>query len=766
MEALQNQYIGYHSQNITDESKEKGLERISKEFLSTVEPGDRFAQGVDFYEDIVRISQYFDEHEDFYKMVKAGINSLEKYGLNLWKFPWRKEYHTVKLYTAYFKCNIEKQLKDKDFILSVLEFLGYTERDEQKVSLKDSERRNAMRASFYLYLLQVELQLIEEIQSQISTRNIPLEKIVKVRSKKRTVEEAIHYLDIKIANKRRKLELSKAISSGAADAINRSNEPTVGNRYIPVAELPHYKVPPGGVDSGQVTDNVLYGLSPKGTQTEHADTYNCDARNQRLLDSRNHGRYDDARMSVAGREKTSDSQHATKPLTGSPLYSANAKGGHQHYVDSRCSTYPRSGCDDARMTVTRREKTTDSQYATKPSTGSPLYSAYTKEGQQHGADSRYRTFPLPGSPYTPGNTKGRIEESKMQLALHSNGYSFRSSEGAGAIAHGTNTRYVNLRGTNGSYSQNITSSGLDKSLLTRQGGRPIHQTSSSHSAQGFTGMENERHARSTCHLSGNNEPSYASKAAQASQQNRNMSSEDKRQPENVRHIPGADEAAKSMQASPVASGNTAVYNISSGATEGKSHLSEKPLSHVVSRTTRNSTQKEDFQPVQIPNRGSVKEFQTGAVSTTQTTSYEARAANKANKVENSICVLCRLEASCICRSCFRCVCEKCKETYSAALCEETNGGHQFVKLKVPKGKCEQSLKISREEWSCVRCTFFNPAEKKICQMCATTRGLGAVELSKPGSRVCGACTYHNNENARYCCACLYNLDLNCPETAC
>lgn len=97
VEALQNQYIGYHSQNITDESKEKGLERISKEFLSTVEPGDRFAQGVDFYEDIVRISQYFDEHEDFYKMVKAGINSLEKYGLNLWKFPWRKEYHTVKV---------------------------------------------------------------------------------------------------------------------------------------------------------------------------------------------------------------------------------------------------------------------------------------------------------------------------------------------------------------------------------------------------------------------------------------------------------------------------------------------------------------------------------------------------------------------------------------------------------------------------------------------------------------------------------------------
>ena len=94
--SLPNQYIEYHS-NDANETREKVLVRNSKEFLSTSEPGDRFALEVKFYDDVERIAQKFESDEDFFKMMKAGINSLEKCGVNLWRFPWCKEYHAVKV---------------------------------------------------------------------------------------------------------------------------------------------------------------------------------------------------------------------------------------------------------------------------------------------------------------------------------------------------------------------------------------------------------------------------------------------------------------------------------------------------------------------------------------------------------------------------------------------------------------------------------------------------------------------------------------------
>ena len=233
------------------------------------------------------------------------------------------------LYTEFLK-NIEKQLKDKEFIFSVLKFLGYTERDEQKVYIKDSGRRNPIWASFNLFLLQVELQIMEEIQSQNSSRNIPLKEIVRARSKRRTVEEAIRYLDLKFSSKQPELdkrqgddaassgltrgmssdnikararppgELSsgdqtttssysgssaslsvplKVSDSGAVDASNRSDEPTARNGYVPTAQLPHHK-PLGGVDWERIADNVLYGVNPEENQPERASAYNWEVHDQ------------------------------------------------------------------------------------------------------------------------------------------------------------------------------------------------------------------------------------------------------------------------------------------------------------------------------------------------------------------------------------------------------------------------------------------------------------------------------------------------------
>ena len=313
----------------------------------------------------------------------------------------------------------------------------------------------------------------------------------------------------------------------------------------------------------------------------------------------------------------------------------------------------------------------------------------------------------------------------MQPALLNNGHSFNSSARAGACVHGINTKYANFGCNIGSDSQKIGCSGSYKSLSTKEGERRfedrlpiIQETYISRSAKGLIGLEGETHVRSSNHLSRSDEPSNVSKAAKAPQQQKNISSGHRRQ----EHIPSAEEAAKSRQAhrsqvnieSPVAP--TGVFNVSSSAT-------------VQNRTNGDSTRKVDgsachsspFQ-VQNPTQDSVKGPQTGAVSVAQTTlSHEARAVEQAKKVENGLCEHCLLPASCICRSCHQLVCGKCKKVYSVDICAVTKGEHEFANLKASEGKGEQGNGISGEKWSCLRCTYVNPAENKICAICSTTR---------------------------------------------
>ena len=575
------------------------------------------------------------------------------------------------LYTAFFK-NIEKQLKDKEFIFSVLKFLGYTERDEHKVYIKDSGGRNPIWASFNLFLLQVELQIVEEIQNL--SRNIPLKEIVKARSKRRTMEEAIRYLDRKFSSKqdvirgtssdnikaRARLSgelasgdqtttssysgssanlsvLSKATYSGAADASNRSNEPTARNRYVPGAQL-------------RITDNILYGVNPEESQPEPASAYDREVHDQTSLSSRYPDRCDNFRNATT-REKTGNSQHVTTPPTGRPQYSANTKGGQRHYADS---------------------------------------SGYT--------------FHQLGVPHSPRLTNVGVKDPEEQPAVLNNGHSFNSSAEAGTSVHGINTRYANLR----SDRHNVRNSGSDKSLPAKEGGRRFED-----------GL-----------------------------------------------------LTKVTIESPVAF--TAVNNISSGATEGRNHLSEKPPSPVQDRRIGDLTRKEDgsarhFPPLQgqNPTQGSVTGSQSRAVSVTKTTlSHEARAVKQTKEVEKSVCEQCLVPASCICHSCHRLICGKCKAIFAVDICAVTKGEHDFVNLTASERKGEQGNEISGGEWSCLRCTYVNPAENKICAMCSTTRGLSAVELSKPGSRVCSVCTYHNKENAKICNACSITLDLHGRETMC
>ena len=544
-------------------------------------------------------------------------------------------------------------------------------------------------------------------------------------------------------------------------------------------------------------------------------------------------------VGVKDPEVTGNSQHVTTPSIGRPQYSVNTKRGQQHDADSSYSTFrqlgvPRCPCL-TNVGVKDPDVTGNSQHVTTPPVGRPHFSANTKGGQQHDADSSYCTFHQLGVPHVhcARLTNVEVKDPEVQPALLNNGHSFNSSARAGASVHGINTRYANFGCNIGSDGQNIGCSGSYKSLSTKEGERRfedrlpiIQETYISRSSKGLIGLEGEMHVRSSNHLSSNDEPSNVSKAAKAPQQQKNMSSGHRRQ----EHIPSAEEAAKSRQAhrsqvnieSPVAP--TGVFNVSSSAT-------------VQNRTNGDSTRKVDgsachsspFQ-VQNPTQDSVKGPQTGAVSVAQTTlSHGARAVEQTKKVENSVCEHCLVPASCICRSCYQLVCgkckaifcvdicavtkgehefvnfkasegkgeqgngisgeewsclrctyvnpaenkicamcsttrKKCKEISSVDICAVTKGEHEFVNLEASEGKGEQGIGISGEEWSCLRCTYVNPVENKICAICSTTRGLSAVEPSKPGSRVCSSCTFHNEENAKFCFVCSRHLYLNFSET--
>jgi len=132
----------------------------------------------------------------------------------------------------------------------------------------------------------------------------------------------------------------------------------------------------------------------------------------------------------------------------------------------------------------------------------------------------------------------------------------------------------------------------------------------------------------------------------------------------------------------------------------------------------------------------------------------------------TICELCGLQGTIICRNCLKIVCIECMEIYVTDLCEATKEQHAFLKFKDIKTPGDSKAYSSQEsanrneasgdgekDWPCSRCTYLNHPEHRICVVCGATRGIGVVESAKPGSRVCRNCTLHNEETAAVCTAC-------------
>ena len=92
-------YKEYHLTNNKETPVPQSLETDGRELLSSVEPESRYlCLGTDFYKNVLeKIAQKLERNEDSIQKMKAGFHCLEKYAINLWKFPWRKEYHSIKV---------------------------------------------------------------------------------------------------------------------------------------------------------------------------------------------------------------------------------------------------------------------------------------------------------------------------------------------------------------------------------------------------------------------------------------------------------------------------------------------------------------------------------------------------------------------------------------------------------------------------------------------------------------------------------------------
>ena len=92
-------YCDYYSNDANEISKES-LVKQSREFLTSVTPEERFLN-LDVYRKLKQISENLDKNVKSYQesisRISSGFKSLEQYGVNLWRFPWRKEYHTIKV---------------------------------------------------------------------------------------------------------------------------------------------------------------------------------------------------------------------------------------------------------------------------------------------------------------------------------------------------------------------------------------------------------------------------------------------------------------------------------------------------------------------------------------------------------------------------------------------------------------------------------------------------------------------------------------------
>ncbi|XP_018425648.1 PREDICTED: spermatogenesis-associated protein 2 [Nanorana parkeri] len=174
-EDLFRKYVQFHESKLdASDSKPRA---ISDEYLRTaasallslpkIDPSHRF-----------RLIRFYDVCENSLKSLRtSNLRSLhnaaamlETIGINLFLYPWKKEYKNIKTYTGPFVYYVRAALIDDD-IRHILNNMGYLQEYGTVYRLKDHvDTTQVKRVSFELFLARVECELLLEIYLQVKDK--------------------------------------------------------------------------------------------------------------------------------------------------------------------------------------------------------------------------------------------------------------------------------------------------------------------------------------------------------------------------------------------------------------------------------------------------------------------------------------------------------------------------------------------------------------------------------------------------------------------
>ncbi|XP_072917788.1 spermatogenesis-associated protein 2-like [Hemitrygon akajei] len=141
------------------------------------EPSERF-----------KLFRFYDIVENSLKVVKtSSLNALltafgvlETFCINLFLYPWKKEFKTIKTFTGHFVYYIKSAMCEDD-VFNILYFIGY-DYEKEMYELKSKVNTNHVKfISFELFLAGIECENLLEIYSQIKMRGYSELNVVQER---------------------------------------------------------------------------------------------------------------------------------------------------------------------------------------------------------------------------------------------------------------------------------------------------------------------------------------------------------------------------------------------------------------------------------------------------------------------------------------------------------------------------------------------------------------------------------------------------------
>lgn len=138
-----------------------------------------------------RLIKFYDVAENSLKSMKSSnlhklyeaIEILETVGINLFLYPWKKEFKTIKTYTGPFVYTVKSKLPE-EHIKQILSYMGYDHELGIGYKLKDLvDTTQVKRISFELFLARVECELLLEIHAQVKDKGYSEIDVISERKK-------------------------------------------------------------------------------------------------------------------------------------------------------------------------------------------------------------------------------------------------------------------------------------------------------------------------------------------------------------------------------------------------------------------------------------------------------------------------------------------------------------------------------------------------------------------------------------------------------